>query len=85
MRATFARLLGYENRLHWQLDVTFREDDSRIQERNGAQNFALLRRVALSLLLQHQGKKSIATKRFEAALDEQVLQEIIQDAILGEL
>ncbi len=74
-----------ENSLHWQLDVTFREDDSRIQERNGAQNFALLRRVALSLLLQHQGKKSIATKRFEAALDEQVLQEIIQDAILGEL
>ena len=41
--------------------------------------------AALSLLLQHQGKKSIATKRFEAALDEQVLQEIIQDAILGEL
>ena len=74
-----------ENKLHWQLDVTFREDDSRIRQRNAAQNFALLRRVALSLLQRHEGKESIATKRFAAALDEQVLQEIIQDAILGDL
>jgi len=74
-----------ENCLHWQLDVTFREDDSRIRDRNAAQNFALLRRVAVSLLQRHKGKESIATRRFAAALDEQVLQEIIQDAILGDL
>jgi hypothetical protein len=71
--------------LHWQLDVTFREDDSRIRDRNAAQNFALLRRVALSLLKRHPGKGSIATKRFNAALDEQFLEEIIQDVIPGKL
>jgi predicted transposase YbfD/YdcC len=74
-----------ENCLHWQLDVTFREDDSRIRDRNAAQNFALLRRVALSLLKRHPGKGSIATKRFNAALDEQFLEEIIQDVIPGKL
>jgi predicted transposase YbfD/YdcC len=74
-----------ENKLHWQLDVTFREDDSRIRDRNAAQNFALLRRVALSLLKRHPGKGSIATKRFSAALDEQVLEEIIRDVIPGKL
>jgi predicted transposase YbfD/YdcC len=74
-----------ENCLHWQLDVTFREDDSRIRDRNAAQNFALLRRVALSLLKRHPGTGSIATKRFSAALDEQFLEEIIRDVIPGKL
>ena len=74
-----------ENRLHWQLDVTFREDDSRIRERNAAQNFALLRRVALGLLKGHPGKGSIATKRFSAALDEKFLEEVIRDVIPGKL
>jgi predicted transposase YbfD/YdcC len=74
-----------ENCCHWQLDVTFREDDSRIRDRNSGQNFALLRRVALSLLKRHPGKGSIATKRFSAALDEQFLEEVIRDALLGVL
>jgi predicted transposase YbfD/YdcC len=72
-----------ENCLHWQLDVTFREDDSRIRDRNAAENFALLRRVALSLLKQHPGKESIPTKRFSAALDEKLLEEIVGSTILG--
>jgi predicted transposase YbfD/YdcC len=76
---------GIENNLHWQLDVTFREDDSRIRDRNSAQNFALLRRVALGLLKRHSGKGSIATKRFSAALDEHFLEEVAGDAILGKL
>ncbi len=74
-----------ENCLHWQLDVTFREDDSRIRDRNAAANFALLRRVALSLLKRHPAKSSVATKRFSAALDEHFLQEVIQDVIPGKL
>ena len=55
--------------MHWQLDVGFGEDGSHIQERNGAENFALLRRLALSMLKQHPRKQSIARKRKEAALD----------------
>jgi predicted transposase YbfD/YdcC len=58
-----------ENNLHWQLDVSFGEDASRIQERNGAANFALLRKMALSLLKQHPRKDSIARKRKLAALN----------------
>lgn len=67
-----------ENNLHWHMDVTFGEDESRIKDRNTAQNFALLRRLALSLLKRHPGKGSVATKRFEAALDTSLLEEILQ-------
>jgi len=60
---------GIENNLHWQLDVSFREDASRIQDRNAAENFALLRKLALGLHKQHSAKLSIARKRKAAALD----------------
>jgi predicted transposase YbfD/YdcC len=66
-----------ENNQHWQLDVTFGEDQSRIQERNAAQNMALLRKWALSLLQQHPDQHSIAVKRFKAALNPDYLQEIL--------
>lgn len=48
-----------ENNLHWQLDVSFAEDASRIQKRQGGENFALLRRLALGLLKRHADKASI--------------------------
>jgi predicted transposase YbfD/YdcC len=69
-----------ENCLHWQLDLSFGEDDSRIQERNGAANFALLRKMALSLLKQNPAKDSIARKRKAAALDLAFLAEILAGA-----
>jgi predicted transposase YbfD/YdcC len=71
---------GIENGLHWQLDVTFREDNSRIQARNGAANFALLRKLALTLLKRHPAKESIACKRLHAALDVDFLHEIMQQS-----
>jgi predicted transposase YbfD/YdcC len=67
-----------ENNLHWQLDVTFGEDANRVQQRNAAENLALLRRLALSLLKRHAGKGSVATKRYEATLDSQMLEEILK-------
>jgi predicted transposase YbfD/YdcC len=41
-----------ENNLHWQLDVTFREDDNRVRQRAAATNFATVRRLALNLTKQ---------------------------------
>jgi predicted transposase YbfD/YdcC len=67
-----------ENNLHWQLDVTFREDDNRVRDRTGAQNLALLRRWALGLLKRHPDKASIAVKRYNAALDTDYLEEILK-------
>jgi predicted transposase YbfD/YdcC len=77
---------GIENQLHWQMDVTFSEDASRIRSRNGGENFALLRRLALGLLKRHPAKGSIRSKRYEAALDMTFLEEILTTQVtLGKL
>jgi predicted transposase YbfD/YdcC len=52
-----------ENGCHWSLDLTFREDESRIREPQTRENFAWLNRFSLSLLQQHPGTDSIAMKR----------------------
>jgi predicted transposase YbfD/YdcC len=71
---------GIENNLHWQLDVSFHEDASRIENHHGAANFALLRKLALALLKQHPQKDSIARKRKTAALDPVFLAETLAGA-----
>jgi predicted transposase YbfD/YdcC len=68
---------GIENNLHWQLDVTFGEDDCSVSNRNIAQNLALLRKFALGLLKRHPSKDSISTKRYRAAMETDFLQEIL--------
>lgn len=69
---------GIENNLHWQLDVTFQEDKNRVSKRHGAENLALMRRLALSLLKQHPDKRSLACKRLLAALNPQFLAEVLR-------
>ena len=69
---------GIENNLHWQLDVTYREDHSRVQQRTAAQNFALVRRLALNLAQQEKTTMSLAKKRFAAALDADYLEQILE-------
>jgi predicted transposase YbfD/YdcC len=56
-------LWGIENTLHWCLDVTFREDESRVRNRVLADNLAWLKRFAISLLKQVDDKESIAMRR----------------------
>jgi predicted transposase YbfD/YdcC len=68
---------GIENNLHWQLDVSFHEDASRVENRHGAANLALFRKIALSLLKQNPRKESMARKRKAAAVDPGYLAEIL--------
>ncbi len=69
---------GIANSVHWVLDVTFREDHSRVRTGNAPHNFAVVRHIALNLLRQEPSKGSINTKRFRAALDEQYLRKVLQ-------
>lgn len=66
-----------ENSLHWVLDVIFHEDDARLRIGDGAENFAILRRMVLNLLRRHPAKLSLKRKRFKAALDTDFLFELL--------
>ena len=78
---TFARAVrahwGIENTCHWSLDVTYREDESRIREKHLRENFAWLNRFTLSLLKQHPGKGSLAKKRRACGWSDQALIETL--------
>ena len=67
---------GIENSLHWVLDVTFGEDQSRIRKDHGPDNFALLRRFAITLLQQDTSPGSIKRKRKRAAWNQDELAKI---------
>jgi predicted transposase YbfD/YdcC len=68
---------GIENSCHWSLDMTYREDESRIREPHLRENFAWLNRFTLSLLKQHPGKDSIAMKRRACGWSEEFLTEVL--------
>ena len=54
---------GIENSLHWSLDMTYREDESRVRHRTFAENLSWLRRMTLSLIRRHPSKHSNIMKR----------------------
>jgi predicted transposase YbfD/YdcC len=62
---TFARAVrahwGVENRLHWVLDVIFREDLARFRTGHGPQNMAIIRRTTLNLLSRAKPTISLKT------------------------
>jgi predicted transposase YbfD/YdcC len=69
---------GIENRVHWVLDVAFREDACRARVGHAARNLAVVRHLARNLLRQDTARKgSIATKRFTAALDDAYLTSLL--------
>jgi predicted transposase YbfD/YdcC len=67
-----------ENNLHWQMAVTFAEDQNRTAQRQAAENLALMRRIALTLLKRHPSKESIRNKRLQAGWDTNFLEEILR-------
>lgn len=72
---------GIENRLHWVLDVTFREDASRIRKGHGAENFSFLRRMAISFLNQETSKRSLRQKTKRAAMSPDYMLDVLTAAI----
>jgi predicted transposase YbfD/YdcC len=68
---------GTENGQHWILDMTFREDESRIRGKEVRENFAWLNRLALSLLKQHPEEASIALKRQSCGWDDNYLLQVL--------
>jgi predicted transposase YbfD/YdcC len=75
-----AKIRGHwsiENQLHHCLDVSFAEDRRSIRDENGAQNFALITRYALSMLKREPTKMSVAMKRRQAAWGETYLLDVL--------
>lgn len=69
---------GIENSLHWQLDVTFGEDQSRIRKGHADVNFSSLRRTALSLLKNESTAKiGVKNKRLTAAWDDDYREKVL--------
>ena len=69
---------GVENSLHWSLDIAFREDESRLRERNAAENFAVLRHIALGLLKNDtRTKLDIKNKRLKGGWGERYLGKLL--------
>jgi predicted transposase YbfD/YdcC len=68
---------GIENTCHWSLDVTYREDESRIRHQHLRENFAWLNRFTLSLLKQHPSKHSLIMKRRSCGWNDDFLLEIL--------
>ena len=68
---------GIENSCHWTLDVTYREDESRIRDVRLRENFAWLNRFTLSLLKQHPASESIAMKRRSCGWSDDFLTQVL--------
>src|SRR5262249_25451012 len=85
LRCSAKRLAGYipghwgiENGLHWCLDVSFREDESRARAGHAGANLGMVRRVALSLLRRADTEGSIQTRRMKAAWDDDYMLKVLQ-------
>ena len=68
---------GIENRVHWVLDVTFKEDLSRLRIGHGAHNMAVVRHFALNLVRQAKDKRAIKRRRKVASWNPQYLTEML--------
>lgn len=71
-----------ENKLHWVLDMSFREDESRARKDNSAENFNVLRQIALNILKSEKSfRGSITDKQFKCLLDNSYLSNIVNNWI----
>ena len=80
--ATFARAVrshwGIENRLHWVLDVVFRDDLARLRTRHGPENMATIRHMAVNLVRDAHGQHSLKVRRKKAAWNNDYLETLLR-------
>ena len=72
---------GVESSLHWCLDVTFREDHSRMRSDHSAENFCVVRHIALNILKNMDDKMSVARRRRHCAYDDAYLEKVIDKLV----
>lgn len=71
---------GVENSLHWTLDVTFKEDESRIRKDAAPENLAIFRHIALNVIRKNKSiDASVKRKRHMAALDDSVRTTLVEE------
>ena len=73
-------LWGIENNLYWHLDLTFREDNSRVRKDNGPMNLNIFRKFGLFLLTHEPSKISLKRKRKKASRDYKFMIKILKNA-----
>lgn len=69
---------GIENQLHWHLDVTFKEDDSRVRNGYAPQNLSILRKLALQIVSSQKDRLSLRKRLYKAALDVRYLKKLLK-------
>ncbi|MCL2084617.1 MAG: ISAs1 family transposase [Oscillospiraceae bacterium] len=81
---TFAKAVrahwGIENSLHWCLDVVFQEDACRTRKDNSAENFSVIRKIALNILKNFPAKMSLRRKRFKCEYDADFMADVLLSA-----
>jgi len=82
--ATFARAVrahwGVENRLHWVLDVVFRDDLARLRSGHGPENMAIVKHMALNLMRSTKASASLKVRRKKAAWNTTYLAQVLRGA-----
>ena len=68
---------GIENRLHWVLDVVFRDDDCRVRKDHARKNFTVIKHMAMNLLNRAKQKKSLRVMRKKTGWNNQFLKSIL--------
>jgi predicted transposase YbfD/YdcC len=71
---------GIENKLHWVLDVIFKEDQARTRSGNGSKNMEIVRHIITNLLRQVAGNASLKVKRKKAAWSVDFLEKVLRQA-----
>ena len=82
LAAAIRRHWSIENGLHWVLEVSFDEDQSRVRDRTAAGNWALLRKIVLNLLQGDRSRSSVAARRKRAGWDDAYLEQLLHGNLM---